>query len=195
MDKILIEVSAKHIHLSKEDKDILFGKDYPLHPLRELTQKGQFVSEETLEIQLDNKKISDIRVVFPDRNQTKIELSLTDIVHLGVRQGLNIGEPIKGTEEAILLGPMGKLRLLKGLIVYQRHIHISPEKAKELNLTEKSIVAVKFEGKRELVFHNIKIRIEKGAVFSLHIDTDEGNAAGITRTGEGILLRHNENNI
>ncbi len=186
--KIPIEVSARHIHLSQGDLEKLFGKGYKLRKLRNLSQPSDFAAKEKLDIQNGSKKLSNVRVVGPVREKTQVEISITDAIFLGIKPVLKHSGDLKNTPGIVLIGPKGKVRIKKGVIVPLRHIHCSPEEAERLNLKEGDFISVGFSGKREIIFKNVKVRINENFRLAMHIDTDEGNAAGINKKGIGFLI-------
>ncbi len=186
--KIPIEISARHIHLSQKDLEALFGKGYKLKKLRNLTQPDQFAARETVDVQNGSKKISKIRIVGPLRKETQVELSLTDAIHLEINPLIRISGNLRGTPGVILISPKKEIRIKKGVITPLRHIHCSPKEAKEMKLKDRTSVSVKIRGKRALIFHNVKIRVDKNFRLCMHLDTDEGNAAGIMKRGIGYLI-------
>ena len=186
--KILIEVSARHIHLSQEDLEKLFGKGYELTKLKQLTQPSDFAAKETLDIQNGSEKISKVRIIGPTRKETQVELSRTDVIYLKLNPPIRISGNIKGTPGIILIGPKKRIKIKKGVIIAQRHIHCATSEAKKFSLRNGLAVSVKVKGLRAVTFHNVKIRANKDFRLSMHIDTDEGNTAGITKKGEGVII-------
>jgi len=186
--KILIEVSARHIHLSREDLEKLFGKGYELTKLKQLTQPSDFAAKETLDIQNGSEKISKVRIIGPVRKETQVELSRTDVIYLKLNPPIRISGNIKGTPGIILIGPKKRIKIKKGVIIAQRHIHCAISEAKKFGLRNGLTVSVEVKGLRAVTFHNVKIRANKDFRLSMHIDTDEGNTAGITKKGEGVII-------
>lgn len=186
--KIPIEVSARHIHLCQKDLEKLFGKGYQLNKFRDLTQPGNFASQETLTIKSDKAEIGNVRIVGPLRDYTQIEFSLTDAIFLGVEPVIRKSGNLDGTPGILLISPKAELKLKKDVIIPWRHIHINKTQASELELKEDDLVSVRVENERGLVFNNIMIRIDENSPLVLHLDTDEGNACGITQKGEGDLI-------
>lgn len=185
---IPIEISARHIHLCQNDLETLFGKGYCLTKKRALTQPGEFVAEETVAVIFGDKKIPRVRVISPLREQTQLEISLTDAYNLGMKSVVRSSGDLRSTPGILLIGPEGKLDLKQGVITAWRHLHISPEEAVELGIEEKKSVSVSVQGERALVFHNVKIRLGKNYKLALHLDTDEGNAAGVIGKTFGELM-------
>ena len=186
--KVPIEVSARHIHLSQKDLESLFGKGYQLKKIRKLSQADDFAARETLDIKIGSKIIKRLRIVGPVRKETQIELSITDAVGLGINLPLRLSGDIKGTPGAILIGPQKKIKIKDGVIIAQRHLHCNPKEAKKLKLKDGMSVSIEIKGVRALTFHNIKIRIGKNYKLAVHLDTDEGNAVGIIKKGEGKII-------
>jgi len=187
--EIKVEVSARHIHLSKEDKEKLFGKGYKLQPLRWLSQPKLFAAKETVALKIGDKVIENVRIVGPEREKTQVEISLTDAFFFKIFPPIKVSGDISGTPGAVLIAPNGnQVEIKEGVIVPQRHIHASPKEAKELGLSQGDIVSVKIEGKRGLIFDNVVVRVKEGFSLAMHIDTDEGNAAGIPKGGKGKII-------
>lgn len=186
--KIPIEISARHIHLSQDDLDVLFGKGYVLTKKRDLSQPGEFAAQETVIARFKDKEFSQVRVISPVRKQTQLEISTTDAYNLGIPAVVRLSGDLKGTPGVLIIGPEGKIELKEGVIIAQRHIHISPIDALKSGINGKDVISIKVEGVRMTTFHNIKVR--KGDNFKLfaHLDTDEGNAAGIIGKTSGELI-------
>lgn len=188
MTKIPVEVSARHIHLSKKDSEALFGKNYELKKMKALYQPGDFAAEECIEIAGKSERELSLRVIGPVRGKTQVELSKTDTIFLGITAPLRNSGDINGTPGAILTGPEGKIKIKTGVINTWRHIHCSPSEAKKLNLKHGQMISVKIGGPSAVTLHNAAVRVGANYKLCLHLDTDEGNAAGITRNGEGKII-------
>lgn len=186
--KIPIEVSARHIHLCQKDLEKLFGKGYQLNKLRDLTQLGAFASQESLTIKSNKAEFRNVRIVGPLRDYTQVELSLTDAIFLGIEPVIRKSGNLNGAPGVLFVGPKEELQLKQGVIIPWRHIHINKTQASELELKEDDLVSIRVEGERGLVFNNIIIRVDENSSLILHLDTDEGNACGITQKGEGDLI-------
>ena len=186
--KIPVEVSARHIHLSQEDLETLFGKGYRLTRKRALMQPGEFAAQETVTIRFKDKEISQVRVIIPLRPQTQLEISVTDAYDLGLPIVIKQSGDLKGTPGVLLIGPKGRVELKEGVIVAQRHLHISPREALKSGINGKNVVSIKISGPRMTTFHNFKVRKGDNLKLSAHLDTDEGNAAGITGKTFGELI-------
>lgn len=187
--KIPIEVSARHVHLSQSDLEALFGLNYQLKKLKQLTQPCDFAAEETLVLQSGDKTISNVRIVGPVREKTQAEISMTDAITLSISPVLRISGDIEDTPGATLIGPRGRVELEQGVIIAERHLHCATDEAKKLRLKDGSMVSIKIDGKRGVVFNNVKIRVRDDYKLCMHLDTDEGNAAGINRVGDGYLAK------
>lgn len=186
--KIPIEVSARHVHVSRDDLDLLFGKNYQLKPLKDLSQKGQFAAEEKVDIKTTQAELKGLRILGPERQHTQVELTKTDAHYLGIDPPMAectscAGE---GGEEVTIIGPKGEIKKHCAIIAH-RHIHISTEEAQKYNLKEGELVSVKVKGARPVTFHEVLIRIDPSFVLNLHLDTDEANAAGIEGGGYGEI--------
>lgn len=189
--KIPIEISARHIHLSQEHVNILFGDNYNFVKERDLSQIGQFATKETLTIKGPKSIIENVRIIAPIREETQLEISMTDAYSLGV----NIGKPtlsgdLKHSVGGIeIVGLHGKVILDKGVIVAQRHLHIQPQLANELNIKNNDKISIKTYGERSLIFNNVIVRSHENVDFlSFQIDTDEANAAGLRNGDFGEIV-------
>jgi len=187
--KIPIEISARHIHLCRKDIDILFGKNYQLQILKEISQTGQFATQETLTLINKENKIENVRIIGPERNESQVEISITDCYKLKVTPIIRISGDIKGTPGITIQGPKGKVQLKQGVIVSKRHLHISEEQNKKFNFKNNQTISIKVKGERGLIFDNVVVRLGQGNNLSFQIDTDEANSAGIIGKGEGEIFR------
>ncbi|MCD6233259.1 phosphate propanoyltransferase [bacterium] len=188
-----IEISARHIHISQKDLEVLFGKGYLLHRLRKLSQANEFAARETVDIAFGSQIIKKVRIVGPPRQATQVELSLTDAFYLGIRAPLRLSGDIQGTPGITLISPKRKLGIKKGVIVAKRHLHCSPQEAQKLGLKKGMEISVKVKGERGLIFDNVIVRIKEGFHLAVHLDTDEGNAAGIVKKGKGVIIKCRKN--
>lgn len=189
--KVPVEVSARHVHLSRKDCDMLFGKDYQIEKFKDVSQPGQFASVETLQLIGPKQSIENVRIIAPVRDETQVEISMTDVYTLGIEMPkvLASGELENSTGGIELIGPKGKTSIDKGIIISQRHLHIEPELAKKENLKHGDIVSIFVDGERSVVFNNVLVRSREGKdKLSFQIDTDEGNACGISGETYGYLL-------
>lgn len=187
--KIPVEVSARHCHLSKTDLEKIFGKGHELKKMRQLTLPSEFACEETVELKYGDKKFEKVRVVGPLRACSQIELSKTDAVSLGINAPLRLSGDIRGSCGITLVGPAGEINIKEGVIIAQRHIHCSLSEAKKNKLKDGQIVSVEMSGLRSVVFNNVAVRVKEGYKLCMHLDTDEGNAAGINKLGFGEIVK------
>lgn len=186
--QVLIDVSARHIHLSEKDRDALFGKGYKLKKAKELRQKGDFLAKEKIDISSSLRKISNMALIGPSRKETQIELSHTDIIFLRLKPIVRESGDIKATPGITLIGPKGNVKIKQGVINTWRHIHANYQEAKKLGLKDGGLVSVKIKGNCSLTFHNVIVRLSKDYNLVMHLDTDEGNAAGIVKKGKGEII-------
>lgn len=189
--KIPIEVSARHIHLSSNDKEILFGANYQFVQRNQLSQPEQYAAKETLNIQTSKGLIKNVRVVGPERAQTQLEISRTDAYFLGLDVKVKVSGDLGTSSGGVtLIGPKAKLSLKKGVIIAQRHLHIEKTLAQKMKLKHGQLVSVKTRGLRSVTFHNVYVRSRAGQdKLSFQIDTDEANAAFIQSSEQAELLR------
>ncbi|MGE4589297.1 MAG: phosphate propanoyltransferase [Acidaminococcaceae bacterium] len=183
---LTVGVSARHLHLCKEDMSKLFGKDACLHVKKAIQQPGQFAAEEQVTLVTEKSEMK-LRVIGPLRKKTQIELSMTDARPIGLTPPIRNSGDIEGTPGGWLIGPAGKIELVKGIIVAARHIHLCAETAGKYRLQDGDFVDVKTEGERSLTFHNVLVRAGDAHSDEFHIDTDEANACGIT-TGKTVNI-------
>lgn len=176
---INVGVSNRHVHLSESDRDILFGKDYKLTYVKSLSQNGQFAAKESIMLIGLKGSIEDVRILGPERLNTQVEISRTDMYKLGVDAPIRDSGDIDGTPGIILLGPKGMVCLESGVICAKRHIHASPEDALWLNVKDKQEVLAFTIGERRIVFCDVLVRVHESFTLELHLDTDEANAAGL----------------
>lgn len=186
--KIKIEVSARHIHLKKNDFEKLFGVDVELTVLKKLSQPGMFAANETVSVKNESFQIDNLRIVGPLRDYTQIELSKTEARKFKIDPPLRRSGDVKNSPGIIVVGPKGKVEISDGVIIAKRHIHMTPKDAEEINVKDGDLLKVKTKGERGLVFENVVVRIDVDYVWAMHIDTDEGNAGGIERCKEGEII-------
>lgn len=182
-----IAVSNRHVHLSQEDIEKLFGKEYELTKIRELSQPKQYVCKEKITVVGPKGKIEGIRVLGPPRVKTQVEISKTDSFVLGVRPPVRMSGDLEGTMNIKLIGPKGEVEIKEGLIIAARHLHLSEEEAKWYGVKNGEKVKVKKAGERGIIFSEVIARVGDRHSLEVHIDTDEANAAEI-KNGELVLL-------
>ena len=182
-----IGVSARHIHLTQEHVEILFGEGYHLTKRKEL-MGGQFASNETVTIVgLKLRAIENVRVLGPVRKQTQVEISATDAIRLGVKAPIRESGNIAGSAVISVVGPKGAIYLDEGCIIAKRHIHMSPRDAMAAGVHDGDIVSVKADNERGTIFNHVQIRVDDSFTLEMHIDTDEANAAKIA-TGDTVRI-------
>ncbi|HOJ44467.1 MAG TPA: phosphate propanoyltransferase [Bacilli bacterium] len=189
MKPILVETSARHIHLNKADMEKLCGPNYELPFKRMLSQPGQFVSDLRLDVIGPKSTIKSVVVLGPLRSATQVEVSATDARALGVNPPIRESGDIKGSTPITLKGPVGEIVIPEGVILAKRHIHMHPDDAKFYGVKDKQVVAVKVKSNdRSLIFGDVLIRVREDFGLTMHIDTDEANAAGLSGEVYGELI-------
>jgi putative phosphotransacetylase len=186
--EVPIAVSNRHVHLSKEHVERLFGRGYQLNKLKDLSQPGQFACKETVTLIGPKGKVEKVRVLGPARGDTQIEVSLYDGFSLGITPPIRDSGDIEGTPSVIIHGPRGQLKVEKGLICAARHIHMHSDDAVRFNVTNGQRVQVKVQGQRGVVFDNVLIRVSPKYRLEMHIDLDEANAAQIKNGQIGVII-------
>ena len=187
--QFIVETSARHVHVTQEALETLFGKGYELHPKKYLSQPGQFASEERVDVVGPKKTLSRVSILGPVRPETQIELSLTDARSIGCTAPVRESGDIAGSGSCKLVGPCGEVECPIGVIAAKRHIHMTPEDAKEFEVEDKQIVSVKVDTEgRSLIFGDVVVRVSPKYALAMHIDTDESNAAGCTPGLMGEIL-------
>ena len=174
----LVETSARHVHLTAESVEILFGKGHALTNKKDLSQPGQFACEEKVTV-IGPKGTLKASILGPTRPADQVEISLTDARTIGIA-GVPVRESgdIAGSAGCVLEGPCGRVELKEGVIAAKRHIHMTPEDAKVFGVADKEIVQVKMNTARPLIFGDVVVRVSEKFALAMHIDTDESNAAG-----------------
>ena len=176
--KILVETSARHVHLTVEDIETLFGKGHELTVKKMLSQPGQFACEEKVTVVGPKKSIERVSILGPARKASQVEVSLTDARTLGLNPPVRESGDLAGSAPCKLIGPCGEIELTEGVIAAKRHIHFTPEDAAEYGIKDKDIVKVKITSDgRSLIFDDVVCRVSPTYALAMHIDTDESNAA------------------
>lgn len=187
--KVLVETSSRHVHVTKEALEILFGKGAELHVKRELSQPGQFLSEEKVTLVGPKRSIANVSILGPERSATQVEVSLTDARTLGVSAPIRESGDVKGSAAVKIVGPAGELELTEGVIAAKRHIHLTPAEADKYGFKDKEIVSVKIDSERALTFDEVVIRVSPSYAPAMHVDTDESNAAALSGTVYGEVIK------
>ena len=176
MEKILVETSARHVHLSQADLETLFGAGATLTHKKDLSQPGQFACEERVKIVGPKKEIANVIILGPVRPATQVEVSYTDARTLGVDAPLRESGDLDGTPGIKLVGPCGEVETVNGVIVAKRHIHMTPEDAANYGVENGQVVSVKVESGRTALLGDVVVRVSPKFALAMHIDTDESNA-------------------
>ena len=176
--KVLVETSARHVHLTEEHIEALFGKGATLTHKKDLSQPGQFACEERVTLVGPKKSIANVIILGPARKDTQVEVSFTDARTLGVSAPVRESGDVAGTPGLKLVGPAGEVEIAQGVIVAKRHIHFTPEDAAEYGVSDKEIVKLKIESNdRTTIFDDVVVRVNPNFAAAVHLDTDEANAA------------------
>lgn len=187
---IPIETSARHIHLCREDFDVLFGPGGELTYKADLSQPGQYVCEERLTVQGPRGTFENVAVLGPFRRETQVEISMTDSRKLGIPGMIRQSGDTDGTPGCTLIGPAGSLELDHGVIVAKRHIHMTPVQAIQLNVKDNDEVFVIMESyERSLIFADVVVRVSPDFALAMHVDTDEANAFANDNHPTGAILK------
>jgi len=188
--KFVVETSARHVHVSQEDLETLFGKGYELTKKKDLSQPGQYACEERVTVVGPKKELAGVSILGPVRPATQVEISLTDARSIGAAAPVRESGDVAGSGACKLVGPAGEVELKEGVISAKRHIHATPEDAAELGVQDKDVVSVKIETEgRSLVFGDVVVRVSPKFALAMHIDTDESNAAGCGREVYGEIVK------
>ncbi|MCR4431804.1 MAG: phosphate propanoyltransferase [Tepidanaerobacteraceae bacterium] len=182
-----VNVSARHVHLCPEHIEFLFGKNYKLTPVRELMQPGEFAAKETVMVVGPKGILQNVRVLGPPRKATQVEISRTDAYTLGLSPPVRDSGNHENTPGCILVGPLGGLKIEKGVILAERHIHMPQNLAEKMGFKDRDLVKVRTDGERKVIFDNVLVRVSPRYVLEMHVDTDEANAAGI-ESGDTVCL-------
>lgn len=188
MMKVMIGVSNRHIHLTKQDLETLFGIGYQLQVLKPIKQPGQFAAVEKVIIKTQKSQIDNVRILGPVRNYSQVEISKTDAYQLGIDPPIRESGDIKGSESITIIGPKGQVYLKEGCIIATRHIHISPKQIELYGLAGRNSVDVFVEGEKSAILKNVSLKISDPAYYELHIDTDDANANGIKNEDIATIL-------
>ena len=190
MAKVLVETSARHVHVSEKDLETLFGAGYQLTVKKMLSQPGQYACAERVDVVGPKKTLAGVSILGPVRPQTQVELSLTDARSIGVVAPVRESGQTAGSGACKIVGPKGEVEISEGVIVAKRHIHMTTADAAEFGLVDKQVVSVKVESDgRSLVFGDVVVRVNDSFSLAMHIDTDESNAAGMAPGAMGEVIK------
>ena len=188
-NKVIVETSARHVHLTKEHIAILFGEGHELTFKKALSQPGQFACEERVTVVGPKNKIERVSILGPARKASQVEVSFTDARTLGISAPVRESGDIEGSAPCKLIGPCGELDLDKGVIVAKRHIHFTPEEAAAAGVSDKEVIKVKIVSERTTIFDDVVVRVNPNFKAAMHIDTDESNASCAFGTVYGEIIK------
>ena len=190
MAKVLVETSARHVHVSEKDLYTLFGEGYELTVKKMLSQPGQFACAERVDVVGEKKTLTGVSILGPCRKESQVELSLTDARSIGVKAPIRESGDLEGSGACKLVGPKGEVEIKEGVIAAKRHIHMTPADAAEFGVADKDVVSVKVNTNgRALTFGDVVVRVSEKFALAMHIDTDESNAACAAPGTMGELVK------
>jgi len=190
MEKFVpVAMSNRHVHLSRKDLDILFGEGYELTNVKDLSQPGQYACDEKVDVVGPKGTLKGVRILGPVRPVTQVEISKYDARTMGVEGVVRASGNIAGTPGCILVGPKGQVELKEGVIVAARHIHMHTDDAPKFGVKDKDVVKVRVGTERAVVFENVVVRVHPEYALDMHIDIEEGNAAGINNGDLGEIIK------
>lgn len=187
--RIPVWISNRHIHLSQIDAEKLFWKGYQFNIIKSLSQPGESAYQEVVSLKWPKWQIDGVRIIWPFRKQTQVELLLADNFKLGVQVPIRLSGDIQGTPGCEIIWPVGSIILDHGLIVAKRHLHITVAEAKEAWLVDWQEIRVKVHGERGLIFENVIVRASDNFALDMHIDLEEANAAGLGAWAWGEIIK------
>ena len=189
--EFIVETSARHVHVTKETLEVLFGAGHELTKKKDLSQPGQFACEERVTVVGPKKELANVSILGPCRKADQIELSATDARSIGIAAPVRESGDVAGSGACKLVGPCGEVEVKEGVIVAKRHIHLTPADAEELGVTNGEIVAVKIDSAdRSAILCDTVCRVSENYARAMHIDTDESNAVGAGRNHMGVIVKH-----
>ena len=183
---VQLEASGRHVHVTKEQAQILFG--HGLTDKRPLSQPGQFLANERVTVVGPKGEFQNVAVLGPERKEAQVEISLTDGRVLGITPPIRLSGNVENTPGATLIGPKGSITIPRGVIVAQRHIHMTPEDAKHFGVTDKQVVRLQTYTPRPLIFDDTVVRVSEDFATYVHLDYDEANACGFAAGDLGRIL-------
>ncbi len=189
MKPVIVGVSNRHLHLSQDDLETLFGPGYELTVFKELAQPGQYAAAEQIALVGPKGTIEGVRVLGPVRSKTQIEVSMTDAYKLGVKPPVRESGDLANSAPITIEGPSGSVELKDGVILAWRHIHMHTSDAEARGLKDKDVVSVRVGGPRGIVFENVIVRVRDDYALEMHVDTDEANAALLKNGAEVEILK------
>jgi putative phosphotransacetylase len=188
---LVVNSSARHMHITQENLEVLFGKGHQLGVHRRLYQEGQFAAKETVTLIGPRKRIiPNLRILGPTRNLTQVELSRTDAISLGIEAPVRMSGDIEGTPGCLIMGPAGSLEMKNGVIRAARHVHMSPADAEFYGVEHKDMMKLKVTADQcATTFDDLLVRVDESFKLEVHIDTDEANACDLDRADKVELVR------
>ena len=189
-NKVLVETSARHVHLSQQDLETLFGEGYQLTNKKDLSQPGQFACTERVDVVGSKKTLAGVTILGPVRGKSQVEMSLTDARSIGVDAPIRESGDVAGSGSCRLVGPKGEVELKEGVIAAKRHIHMTPADAEAFGVKDKDVVSVRIASAgRSLVFGDTVVRVSPKFALAMHIDTDESNAGAVAPGTMGEVIK------
>ncbi|MBS3991974.1 MAG: phosphate propanoyltransferase [Erysipelothrix sp.] len=187
---VLVEISARHAHVTQEHLEVLFGEGATLTQTKSLSQPGQFATSQKIDVVGPRNTLKGVTILGPVRSATQVEVAATEARTLGIKAPIRESGKITGSAGATLIGPAGSITIEEGIIVAKRHIHFSETEAVEYGVADKEIVMVKISSDdRTLIFDDVVVRVHPSFAAAMHIDTDESNAAGISGEVMGEVIK------
>jgi putative phosphotransacetylase len=188
---LVVQASSRHMHICREDMDVLFGPGTELTPYRDLYQEGNYAAQEMVTIVGPRGRvISNLRILGPMRKQSQVELAFTDAIMLGYSDiPVRLSGDLKDTPGAVIVGPKGVVELKQGLIRAAIHVHMNPTEATYFGVVQGDRMKLKIGGASGLTFNNVHVRIDPTSRLNVHMDTDEANACGLHLTKDIELLK------
>lgn len=178
--EIPVEISARHVHLSKADKEALFGAGYTLTRKRDLSQPGQYLCEERVKLVTQTGEIANVAVLGPERKETQVELSFTDARALGVKPPIRLSGDLRDAADVMIIGPKGVITAKGSVIVAKAHVHMTPEDARKYGVEHGQSVNIRMGTERSITLNDVQVRVDQNFGLAVHIDYDEANAAQVS---------------
>lgn len=184
-----VGISNRHLHLSQADQDRLFGEGYQMTKIKDLSQPGQYACKETVTICGPKGAIENVRILGPVRSKTQVEILAGDCFKLGTKAPSRLSADLQGTPGITIVGPKGSVLTEEGLIVAQRHIHMTPEDAQRIGVTDGQVVSIQVEGPRGGIYSNVAVRATTASALECHIDTEEANAMNVNSLSKIKIIK------
>ncbi len=183
-----VAVSGRHVHLSREHVEQLFGKGYELQMLKPLSQPGQFACKETVTIKTHKGMLEKVRVLGPERPDTQVEISVSDAYKIGIKPVIKMSGDVEGTPGCTLISQNASVDISCGVMIAKRHLHISKQQAQTYKLSDGQTIKLKYDGARAMIFDEVAVRVGDGHELEIHMDTDEANSAMVSGAAYGEIL-------